>query len=136
VTKKKKSVADTINESLKYVREFAPGLVVARASLLPFNDTIMEERAGPQPDSGDYDPDEEPFFAIVVQDPVYERCTIEAHVTAKSVVIRTMVEQPDDGRIEIEDIYTTTLAGLWEFLRQLPRPPSSFFGGTHEPITE
>lgn len=136
MTKKKKSVADTINDSLQYVREFAPGLTVARASLLPFNDVIMEERAGPQPDAGDYDPDEEPYFAIVVQDPVYARCTIEAHVTAKSVVIRTLVEQPDDGQVEIEDIYRTTLAELWEYLRQLPRPPSSFFGGTHEPITE
>lgn len=124
--KKKKTVAKAVNDPLKYVREFAPSLTVARASLLPFEDLITSESAGPQ--NGEAG---EPYFEIMVEAAEYgPDARVAAHVTAEDVTI-TVYEllRDEDGEPEGEfemDTWRATLEGLWEWLRQLPRPARSF----------
>jgi hypothetical protein len=124
--KKKKTVAKQVNDPLKYVREFAPSLTVARASLLPFEDLITSESAGPQ--NGESD---EPYFEVMVEASEYgPDARVAAHVTAEDVTI-TVYEliRDEDGEPEGEfemDTWRASLEGLWEWLRQLPRPARSF----------
>lgn len=124
--RKKRTVAKQVNDPLKYVREFAPSLTVARASLLPFEDLIMAESAGPQ--NGD---PEEPYFEITIDTIQYgPDARVLAHVTAEAVTM-TIVELlfDEDGEVEDDfemDSWKCSLEGLWEYLRQLPRPARSF----------
>lgn len=125
--KKKRAVADRINAATKYCREFAPGLVMARATLLPFEDVICGESAGPQPQAQDYDPEEEPHFTIEIDDPGNRPGETWAKVTAHGVTIGyTIVGK--DGETFLGDEIKTTLDGLWDYLRQLPRSAGGYFG--------
>lgn len=124
--KKKFAVADRINEATKYCREYAPGLLLARASLLPFDDVICGECAGPQPKAKDYDPDEEPHFTIDIDDPSNPGGQTWAKVTAKGVTIEYTIECAD-GEQFLGDTINTTLEGLWDYLRQIPRSAGSYF---------
>jgi hypothetical protein len=126
MSKKKRAVADRINEATKYCREFAPGLVMARATLLPFEDVIYGESAGPQPAAQDYDPDEEPYFTVDIDDPGNAGGETWAKVTAHGVVISYTVKTPD-GETFLGDEIKTTLDGLWDYLRQLPRSAGGYF---------
>ena len=124
--KKKRAVADRINDATKYCREFAPGLVMARATLLPFEDVIVGEAAGPQPKAKDYDPDEEPYFTIDIDDPCNQRGQTWAKVTAHGVTISYTIKTPD-GEEFLGDEIKTTLDGLWDYLRQVPRSAGGYF---------
>ncbi len=123
---KKRTVARQVNDPLKYVREFAPSLTVARASLLPFEDLIVAESAGPQ--NGD---PEEPYFEVTIDT---LQCgpdsRVTAHVTADSVTMYVLeLLFDEDGEVEEEfeiDSWRCSLESLWEYLRQLPRPARSF----------
>lgn len=126
MSKKKRAVADRINAATKYCREFAPGLVMARATLLPFEDVISGESAGPQPNSDDYDPDEEPYFTIDIDDTGNPRGETWAKVTAHGVAISYTVAG-QDGEQFLGDEIKTTLDGLWDFLRQVPRSAGGYF---------
>lgn len=123
---KKKTVAKQVNDPLRYVREFAPSLTVARASLLPFEDLICAECAGPQ--TGDPD---EPFFEITIDTRQYgDDCRVEARVTADTVTMSVLAVDYDDdgepgGQVEL-DSWRCSLESLWDYLRQLPRPARSF----------
>ena len=124
--RKKKTVAKQVNDPLRYVREFAPSLTVARASLLPFEDLIMAESAGPQ--NGETD---QPYFEISITDSQYgEDLRIVAHVTAESVtmsVLELVFDEEGDPEGDCEvDVWKSSLEGLWEYMRQLPRPARSF----------
>lgn len=124
--RKKRTVAKQVNDPLKYVREFAPSLTVARASLLPFEDLIAAESAGPQ--NGEA---EETFFEVMIDTHEYGPDTrVAAHVTAEDVTMTVYeVLLDDDGEPEGEfemDSWKSSLEGLWEWLRQLPRPARSF----------
>ena len=124
--KKRKTVARQVNDPLKYVREFAPSLTVARASLLPFEDLVAAESAGPQ--NGD---PEEAYFEVTVDTIQHgPDARVLARVTAESVTM-TIIELlfDEDGEVEDEfvmDSWTCSLESLWEYLRQLPRPARSF----------
>lgn len=124
--RKKRTVAKQVNDPLKYVREFAPSLTVARASLLPFEDLIMAESAGPQNGETDL-----PYFEISITDSQYgEELRIVAHVTAESVtmsVLELVFDEDGDPEGDCEvDTWKSSLEGLWEYMRQLPRPARSF----------
>lgn len=126
MSKKKRTVATLVNDPLKYVREFAPSLTVARASLLPFEDLICAESAGPQ--NGDPD---EPYFAVTIDTKEYgEDFQVEARVTADTVTMSVYgIDFDEDGeplgQVEV-DSWRCSLKSLWEYLRQLPRPARSF----------
>lgn len=125
--KKKRAVADRINAATRYCREFAPGLVMARATLLPFEDVICGESAGPQPQSQDYDPEEEPYFMIDIDDPGNRPGETWARVTAHGVTIGFTIDGKDAENY-LGDEIKTTLDGLWDYLRQLPRSAGGYFG--------
>jgi hypothetical protein len=122
---KKNNVATACNDPLRYVREFAPSLTVARASLLPFEDLVLCEVAGPQDGES-----EEPYFAIKVTDPSYgEGRQVSATVTADRVKIEILEISHDSEGHVVEhtlDHWRSSLEGLWDYLRQLPRPAYSF----------
>jgi hypothetical protein len=126
MSKKKRAVADRINEATKYCREFAPGLVMARATLLPFEDVIVGESAGPQPAAEDYDPNEEPYFVVDIDDPGNPNGQTWARVTAHGVSIFYSIKD-HDGEQYLCDRIKTTLDGLWDYLRQLPRSAGGYF---------
>jgi hypothetical protein len=114
------TVASSVNKRLKYVRKFAPSLVVARATLIPFDDLFASEAAGPQ---GENDPfGQEPYFML--RAPAGEMGDIfEFVVTAERVLCRTMLAG-DDG-FEVLDEWDSSLSGIYEYLRQVPRPPQA-----------
>lgn len=109
----KKTVASQINKSLELVRQYAPSLVVARASLLPFEDVIECEEAGPQGD----EPSRDPYFAVTFTG----LQIIRAEVTASKVRMEVLDESRD-----VLDEWDTTLRGLWDYARQIERPASAF----------
>ena len=98
------------------MREFAPSLVLARATLLPFEHLIVGESAGPQ--AGE---DCEPYFAVQVAE---DGMVVEFKVTADSVTASEL-GLDEDGEVEL-DSWKTTLRGLWDYLRQRPLPASAF----------
>ena len=123
---KKTKVADRINQATAHCRTFAPGLVLARATLLPFEDVLCGEEAGPQPEAEDYDPDEEPWFSVEIDDPANRGGDTWARVTARGVRISWDVPNGSGGLIHGGDI-RTDLPGLWDYLRQIPRSAGAFF---------
>lgn len=118
------SVASYINKRLKYVRKFAPSLVAARASLIPFEDLFLAESAGPQ--GIEQANGEEPYFTVQVRGAGY--CDIvEFRVTADAVVMEMLMHGAEDPlALDQIDERRTTMAKMFEFLRQLPRPPHSY----------
>lgn len=123
------TVASEINDQMRMVREFAPNLVCLRAALVPFSDVIVEESAGPQPQADDYDPDEEPFFRVGVNCGQFSTCTVVFTFTADRITVEEwMVVGSGKKREEVlaSDAREITLAGVFSYLRQLPRPVGSF----------
>jgi hypothetical protein len=124
------SVAGFINKRLKYVRKFAPSLVTARASLIPFEDLFLSESAGPQ--NHEELNSEEPHF--VIQVPGHGYCdVVEFKVTADSVNMEIlMYDESEDshgmGFVQVDE-QRATMAKMFEYLRQLPRPPHTFVRG-------
>ena len=119
------TLASDINDRMKMVREYAPNLICLRAALIPFDDVIVEEFAGPQPQADDYDPDEEPYFCVTVGDPQYQKGTVTFRFTADSITAESMMyvkKQP----VLMDEPRPITLDGVFNFLRQLPRPLESY----------
>jgi hypothetical protein len=124
--KKKSTVARSVNRPLKYVREFAPSLTVARASLLPFDELLTSESAGPQ--NGESC---EPYFEVSIDTRQFgEDSSVTARVTAETVTMYVFaIVRDEEGEVEEEyeiDSWQSSLTALWEYLRQLPRHPRSF----------
>jgi hypothetical protein len=114
------------NEKLDEIGKIAPELIAARAALIPFDDVIVAESWGPQPQAKDYDPDEEPHFEINVQDPSYQNNTYRFEFTRDGIEM-SYWELNGPGREEmLDEPVAITLPRLFEFLRQLPRGAYSF----------
>ena len=113
-------------DPLAYVREFCPNLVEKRASLVPFDDVICGESAGPQPQAKDYDPSEEPYFKVEVNDPKDNSCSYFFKVTEHGVTY-SLGRWTGGGALEIWDAdMPYSMRALWEFMRQAPRPAHVF----------
>ena len=119
------TIANDVNEKMTMVRNYAPNLVCLRAALMPFNDVIVEEYAGPQPKADDYDPDEEPFFAVTVGDSQYQRATVTFRFTADEITAEHVMYVKKKP-VLMDDPQPVTLDAVFNYLRQLPRPLSSF----------
>lgn len=118
------AVASFINRRIKYTRKFAPNLVAARASLIPFEDLFLAESAGPQ-NGGE---NEDPYFAVRVHG--HGWCdVVEFTVRADGVKMEMLMHDPDPKSGEefmLLDESDTTLAKMYDYLRQLPRPPHAY----------
>lgn len=121
--KTKATVAKSVNSRLKYVRKFAPSLVAARATLIPFDDLFRIEYAGAQ---GVANPAEEPYFTLQLEGHGHID-VVEIKVTAETVHVTLMIHSEEEaGTYEIIDELEMTLPQLHDYLRQLPRPPHKF----------
>lgn len=119
------AVAAAVNGCGRMVREFAPSLLLVRATLYPFEDLISSECAGPQPNAKDYDPDEEPWFEIMAPNPAGGESWVHFRFNARGVV--GQIEYRDcDGEAFFDEPYDMTLESVHDYLRQLPRPPFAF----------
>lgn len=116
------TIPNSVNEKMSLVRELAPNLVCLRASLLPFDDVITEEFAGERTQAGDY---EEPWFAVTVGDSQHQRAEVTFRFTADRITAQhvmyikkrpTLVDEPREVTLDV----------VFNYLRQLPRPFSSF----------
>jgi hypothetical protein len=113
-------------DPLAYVREFCPNLVEKRASLVPFDDVICGESAGPQPQAKDYDPTETPSFMVEVRCPHYPNCQYMFRFTEHGQQME-YYEAPGDGTMRMmDDPIPMTMREIWDFLRQLPRNAQAF----------
>jgi hypothetical protein len=115
-----------LDDILSCVREFAPDLVDVRATLIPFDDVICSTYSGPQPESSDYDPEEEQHFVIEVLCPTHSECSYRFKVTQHDVEMTYWMSDGNEGEEMIDPPTSVTLAELWNFLRQLPRGAYSF----------
>jgi len=119
---------ERFDRHLKHVKTYVPQLMPLRATLIPFEDVICGEQAGPQPQSRDYDPEEEPFFCIDVDTPDRSQ-QVWIRFTADRIKMQSIVHFTDRQGEEdclVDDEVEMTLEGVFEFLRQLPRHAHSF----------
>lgn len=117
-----KTIAEKINKSWDLVREYAPSLLLLRATLRPFDDIIICEGAGPQ---GQSDSDE-PYFYVSVQEPGPGDCEVMFRFTANRVTAQSWFTDPEDEEQYCDEEYTTSLDAVYEFMRQVPRSAHSF----------
>lgn len=121
---KRKSIVKRVAKSLDYVKEYAPSLVPLRAALIPFNDVIVEESAGPQHGCRYDSPADESHFTIGVQDPMYDNGTIIIKFTANLITYESIIRMDDEEVSDGEQ--PISLDSVFNFLRQLPRQPHAF----------
>ena len=123
------TLAKEINDRMAMVREFAPNLVCLRAALMPFDDVIISEFAGPQPDAADYDTNEEPFFCVEVKCGQYPTATVTFRFTTEGITAQEWMMVGSGKRrreVAIDEPREISLEGVFGYLRQLPRPVDSF----------
>jgi hypothetical protein len=119
-------ISSAVSQALEDIRKVAPELVAVRAALIPFDDVIVAESWGPQPQAKDYNPDDEPHFEINVQDPSYQNNTYRFEFTRHGIEM-SYWELAGPGKEEmLDEPVAITLPRLFEFLRQLPRGAYSF----------
>jgi hypothetical protein len=108
---------------LEEVKKKLPALYAQAASLQPFDDVIHTQWANK----------EEAHFGIGIQDgggawPSGSYDTYGARIYADKVLLFQDTYLPNkDGDTDcFREEHVTDMAGLWTYLRQLPRPISSF----------
>lgn len=122
------SVAAGVEEKLRLCTQEAPQeLHAIRASLLPFDDVIFGGCCGEDAAKYlDYSPaGKVPFFMVSVADPQNGMNEYEFVVTASGVTGQ-LVMHNGKGGAECDSPFEMSLSGLYNFLRQLPRPATAF----------
>lgn len=113
----KTTIAQRINKRWDIVREHAPGLLLLRATLRPFDDIVIQE--GASAENGGH-------FWILVNDPQPDtRVRFKFSGAASSVEAQYEIVG-QDGAWYVSDFHDTSLASVYDYLRQLPRPVHSF----------
>ena len=123
-----------VNQQLEYVREHAPTLVPLVASFLPFWDVVAGVSAGPQPQCkvhGDMDQPQwvtleimDPHRGLIHPDGAYS--SVYIRITAACITLEEAMTLQDDKDSCFFDESLMTLQQAWSYLRQIPRPASSF----------
>lgn len=115
-----KHVRDFMNDELEFIRERCPSLVVVAASLLPFKDVCWRIGVASRDESAPEACD------VVLLDVMYPHnppdCDTIVEVDEEQALIKCVDEM--DG--EVISVHETTLPGLWEFLRSIPRSVAGF----------
>lgn len=119
-----------------YIREYAPDLMPVYMTLMPFSYLFGSTSAGPQKNSKHYDPDEQPYINLHIDDPRYpggdtDGVSLYCHITADRITMRWYCMNGANGQDYSEES-EITLAGLWDYLRQIPKPYECFCKGDNE----
>lgn len=124
-------LAAAAEERLRFYLQGTPvELHALRASLLPFDDVIIGGTRGDNSAEalgltgkkwG------EPYFMVQTPDPQNPSNEYRFVVSA-TCIIGQMEIHDEDGEVELDTPFSMTLAGLHNFLRQLPRHANAFAG--------
>lgn len=132
VTAKLKTIP-VLGEYDRYIQEYAPDLMPVYLTLLPFSYLFGSTCAGPQKQAKDYDPKEDPYIELHIDDPRYpggdtDGVSVYCRITAKKITMQWYCMNGYGGENYREDA-EITLAGLWNYLAQIPKPYSCFCKG-------
>jgi hypothetical protein len=116
-----------------YIREHAPDLLPVYLTLLPFSYLFASTSAGPQKQAKNYDPSVPQHIDLRIDDPRYPGSddageSLWCHITADSITMQWMILHGAGGD-NYEEETEITLAGLWDYLRQIPKPYECFCKG-------
>jgi hypothetical protein len=131
-TKKKLAPIPVLGEYDRYVSQYAPDLMPVYLTLLPFSYLFISTSAGPQKQCKHYDPKQEPYIELQIEDPRYpgnetDGVSVSCRITAKKIVMQWYCMNGAGGE-NYYDEDEITLAGLWDYLRQIHRPYHCFLG--------
>ena len=116
-----------------YIMEYAPDLMPVYLTLTPFSYLFGSTSAGPQKQANDYDPSEPPHIELQIDDPRYpggdtEGMSLHCRITADEITLHWYCMNGANGGNYHEES-AITLAGLWDYLRQIPKPYECFCKG-------
>ena len=114
----------------EYIKKHAPSLLPVYLTLRPFDYLFHSKLAGPQKNTRDYDPDEPEYIELGIDDPRYqggetEGVSLHCRITATAITMLWHCVDGADGK-DYDDASEITLEGLWDYLRQLPKPYECF----------
>lgn len=121
------SPREFLNQSLEFVREKCPHLVVVAASMLPFKDAVIRHGILTDPETG-----ERGLLYDLKAPCVPEGFEVIAFVSAEKVLVK-QIDSDDDTVLSVHEF---TLPMLWEYLRSLPRGISAFGSLTWSAFTK
>lgn len=116
-----------------YIKAHAPTLLEVYLTLQPFSYLFSSTSAGPQKQARDYDPAEPQYILLGIDDPRYpggetDGVSLECRITANRITLSCYSMNCADGQNYCEES-EITLAGLWDYLRQIPKPYVCFCKG-------
>jgi hypothetical protein len=116
-----------------YVRDYAPSLLPVYMTLMPFGYLFGSMCASPQKKAKDYDPDKPPSLRIQIDDPRYpggdtDGVSLECVITADKITMHWYCMNGANGE-DYHEKSEITLSGLWDYLRQIPKPYECFCKG-------
>jgi len=132
-TKKKLAHIPVLGEYDRYISQYAPDLMPVYLTLLPFSYLFGSTSAGPQKQSKNYDPNQDPYIELHIDDPRYpggdsDGVSVYCRITAKKIVMQWCCMNGAGGENYFDED-EITLGGLWHYLSQIPRPYHCFCKG-------
>jgi hypothetical protein len=121
-------LAAGVEKDMRFCMQGTPSeLHAMRASLLAFEDVLTGGCCGKDDCEllGD-DGTGSPYFMVSTYDPQADTNEYEFVVTSSRIVGQLVMHDHEDGTAEYDTPFTMTLAGLHNFLRQLPRHANAF----------
>ena len=133
IAKKKAGVIPVLGEMDRYISKYAPDLMPVYLTLMPFSYLFGSMAAGPQKQSKNYDPKEEQHIELHIDDPRYpggdtEGVSLHCRITATKITMIWYCMNGAGGQ-NYRDEDEITLDGLWDYLRQIPKPHNCFCKG-------
>jgi len=124
-------LAAGVEKDMRFCMQSTPSeLHALRASLLAFEDVLTGGCCGKDDCEllGD-DGTGSPYFMVSAQDPQSDNNEYEFIITSSRIVGQLVMHDFEDGTADYDTAFPLTLAGLHNFLRQLPRHASAFANG-------
>lgn len=127
---KRKSVIPVIGPMEDYIKKYAPDLMPVYLTLLPFSYLFGSTVAGPQKQAKDYGRTQEPFIELHIDDPRYpgsdtDGVSLYCRITKQKITMIWYCMNGAGGE-NYKDESEISLAGLWDYLRQIPKPYHCF----------
>jgi hypothetical protein len=121
-------LAAGVEKDMRFCMQSTPSeLHAIRASLLAFEDVLTGGCCGKDDRHllGD-DGTGSPFFMVSARDPQSDKNEYEFIITSGRIVGQLAMHDSEDGTADYDTPFAMTLAGLHNFLRQLPRHANAF----------